>query len=284
MNERQLKSFIKAAEYGSFSRAAADSYITTPAFVQQINLLEESFGFRLFRRHKRGVELTASGKIFYDAACQIIMLYEEACDKCLALQNADKKAIKIGCPPEQFPDFVNQTCEEFRKKNSNVSIIFVSSSLNANLQDLRTEKIDLCFMAEPDESHLDKLTFIPLYQETFSFCMSKSHPLAMKSVLETADLLRYPVLCGTYNYLKQPMSSFLPDGVTIHNLETGYDSSTQSRSMYSEDLIMIHSHWSNCYTSILKVIPSMISAGRVGAVSRSPESKIITEFISCIPR
>ena len=284
MNERQLRSFIKAAEYGSFSRAAADSYITTPAFVQQINLLEESLGFRLFRRHRRGVELTASGKVFYDAACQMLRLYDEACDKCIALQNADKKSMKIGCPPEQFPDFVNQACEEFRKRSPNASIVFVPSPLNANLQDLRTKKIDLCFMAEPDESCLDKLTFLPLYQETFSFCMRKNHPFAVKKVLETSDLFRYPILCGTYHYLRQPMNSFLPDGVTIHNLEAGYDASTQSRSMYSEDLIMIHSHWSNCYTSTLKVIPSTIPAGRIGAVSRSPVSKMISEFISCVPR
>ena len=41
MNERQLESFISAADQKSFSKAAEASFISTPALVQQINLLEK---------------------------------------------------------------------------------------------------------------------------------------------------------------------------------------------------------------------------------------------------
>ena len=67
MNDRQLLSFIKIVETGSFSKAAKDSFISVPAMVQQIDRLEEDLGFRLLLRSNQGVRLTDQGKIFYDA-------------------------------------------------------------------------------------------------------------------------------------------------------------------------------------------------------------------------
>ena len=54
MNDRQLLSFIKIVETGSFSKAAKDSFISVPAMVQQIDRLEEDLGFRLLLRSNRG--------------------------------------------------------------------------------------------------------------------------------------------------------------------------------------------------------------------------------------
>ncbi len=169
MNERQLKSFIKAADTKSFSRAATESYISTPAFVQQINLLENSIGFTLFHRSSHGVKLTKAGEVFYNAAVKILEIYQEACFKGMSLHNQKKGLLKIGCPHEQFPVFVTEACKQFQKHYPNISLEFINSSLRLHLQDLRSGKIDLCFMAEPDTSFLSGLCFHPLDNETFSF-------------------------------------------------------------------------------------------------------------------
>lgn len=283
MNERQLQSFLKAADLGSFSCAAAASFITTPAFVQQINLLEDSLGFKLFLRGRRGVALTEAGKLFYESAGQILSIYEDACRKCIALSGSEERTLNLGCPPEQFPQFVHEACDAFHRGYPDLRVNFVPSSLNQNLQDLRSGKIDLCFMAEPGEEALGGLVFTPLYDETFSFCMSRNHPLAERESLSPDDLTGYPVLCGAYDYLKLPMEQCLPPELDIHRLDAAYDSSTQSRSMFSDELIMIHAHWGNCYSGALRVVPSFIPAGRVGAVSRSPAPRVVTMFLACVP-
>ncbi len=109
--------------------------------------------------------------------------------------------------------------------------------------------------------------------------MRRDHPLAEKELLEAADLLKYPVLCGKYEFLKQPFATFLPSDADIKILPSEYDMSTQSRSMLSEEIIIIHSHWANYYVGNLKVIPSHIYAGQIGAVSVYPVLPEIKNFL-----
>ena len=58
MYNHQLDTFLKTADAGSFGKAAAELYITPPAVIQQINLLEDVCGFKLFERSNHGVRLT----------------------------------------------------------------------------------------------------------------------------------------------------------------------------------------------------------------------------------
>ena len=54
MYNPQLETFIRAADAGSFNKAAEESYITPTAVIKQINLLESSLGVKLFERSQIG--------------------------------------------------------------------------------------------------------------------------------------------------------------------------------------------------------------------------------------
>ena len=77
MYNPQLNAFIKVADSGSFSKAAEAMYISAPAIIQQINLLETSCGFKLFLRSNHGVKLTPAGRSLYKDAKTIIRLSQE---------------------------------------------------------------------------------------------------------------------------------------------------------------------------------------------------------------
>ena len=62
MYNPQLETFIRAADAGSFNKAAEESYITPTAVIKQINLLESSLGVKLFERSHRGLTLTNAGQ------------------------------------------------------------------------------------------------------------------------------------------------------------------------------------------------------------------------------
>ena len=53
MYNPQLETFLRAADAGSFSKAAEAAYITPTAVIKQINLLEADLGVRLFERTHR---------------------------------------------------------------------------------------------------------------------------------------------------------------------------------------------------------------------------------------
>ncbi|KQX58260.1 MULTISPECIES: LysR substrate-binding domain-containing protein [unclassified Ensifer] len=63
-----LTAFEAAARLSSFTRAAMELGVTQAAISRQIHLLEEDFGFPLFRRLHRKIELTDKGRLLSAAA------------------------------------------------------------------------------------------------------------------------------------------------------------------------------------------------------------------------
>ena len=71
---QRVKYFLKAAEEGSFKKAAEQMYVSSQALTKQVNLLEEELGGKLFERSSKGVRLTRLG----EAARQRLGKVEEA--------------------------------------------------------------------------------------------------------------------------------------------------------------------------------------------------------------
>lgn len=96
MYNSQLDAFIKVADAGSFNKAAESLYISPPAIIQQINLLEASCGFKLFIRSNHGVKLTLAGRSLYEDAKAIIHLSNEALNKARKLAESSQTTVRIG--------------------------------------------------------------------------------------------------------------------------------------------------------------------------------------------
>ena len=96
MYNPQLDAFIKVADSGSFSKAAEAMYISAPAIIQQINLLESSCGFKLFVRSNHGVKLTPAGRSLYEDAKTIIRLAQDAQNKARRLAESSETTVRIG--------------------------------------------------------------------------------------------------------------------------------------------------------------------------------------------
>ncbi|MEI6281611.1 MAG: LysR substrate-binding domain-containing protein [Alphaproteobacteria bacterium] len=68
-----LRLFVRAAELGSFSKAAEQSNLALAAVSRRIALLEGHFGVDLFSRTGRGVEVTPAGRVLLDRAREILL-------------------------------------------------------------------------------------------------------------------------------------------------------------------------------------------------------------------
>lgn len=59
-----LRSFEAVARLGSVTLAAKELHVTHSAISQQIKVLEEMLGVRLFTRHGRGVQINEEGRLY----------------------------------------------------------------------------------------------------------------------------------------------------------------------------------------------------------------------------
>lgn len=65
---RAVKSFVAAAKYRSFTRAAESLCVSQAAISRQVRELESHLGSELFRRSGRAIELTEAGHMLFDTA------------------------------------------------------------------------------------------------------------------------------------------------------------------------------------------------------------------------
>lgn len=96
MYSNQLETFVRAAEMGSFSRAADKLYISPNAVLKQINALEERLGVKLFVRTHRGIELTEGGKLLYREAKYIMDYCDDAVRRAKAVMSGEVIRLDFG--------------------------------------------------------------------------------------------------------------------------------------------------------------------------------------------
>ena len=101
MYDRRLEAIVASAECGSFSKAAAQLRISTPALVKQVSCFEAEFGLELFSRSHTGVSLTRAGALLVEDARSIMLQSEESLRRATRAMK-DGGAVRLGvslmCP------------------------------------------------------------------------------------------------------------------------------------------------------------------------------------------
>ena len=78
MELRNLNTFVRAADAGSFSRAASELGYTQSTVTAQIQGLEEELGVQLFDRLPKGIALTQPGEALLEHARSLLLEAENA--------------------------------------------------------------------------------------------------------------------------------------------------------------------------------------------------------------
>ena len=99
MYNPQLETFLCVAESGSFNKAAEKLFISPPAVIKQINLLEENLGLQLFLRTHRGIQLTEAGKSLYQDAKYVIQYCKDSVTRARNAMRKTDDVIRIGTSP-----------------------------------------------------------------------------------------------------------------------------------------------------------------------------------------
>ena len=99
MYNPQLDTFLCVAESGSFNKAAERLFISPPAVIKQINLLEENLELQLFVRTHRGLQLTKAGQSLYQDTKYIIQYCKDSVTRARNAMQETENIIRIGTSP-----------------------------------------------------------------------------------------------------------------------------------------------------------------------------------------
>ena len=193
MYNPQLKTFLQVADAGSFSKAAAQQYITAPALIKQINLLEKHLGVSLFDRTHRGLEMTEAGKIFYQEATQLIRQCDAVVTRIKQVASKDPHIVRVGVSPltpanilvDLLPR-IHQICPDLQLQ----MVPFVNNIQNAiDILSHLGQDIDVVMgIFDSGLLSMQSCRCIELFREPFRCAVSAHHRLAQKSSLSIQDL------------------------------------------------------------------------------------------------
>lgn len=266
MNDQWLKSFIISAECGSFSKAAKASFISTTALVQQMNLFEKELGFRVFHRSNSGLKLTEAGEDFFKTAKELQKIYDTGKKRAKKIAESKTEILRIGFAPYQFPEKWLHRLSDFCSEQKGIQIQMKSIPMRKQIQSVFSKEIDACIIAKPKKEYMENLGYIAMYEDKYSFCMRKEHPLSGREKLNLEEVKDYVIICGKYPYMEQEFEQGLVGAKKLCKIETEYDITTRFEFGMSDDLFVVHSAWKDAYLPFYHVADTDISAGEIGIV------------------
>ena len=263
MYNPQLETFLCVAEAGSFNKAAEKLYISPPAVIKQINLLEGDLGVQLFERTHRGLALTKAGQSLVQDAKYIIQYCKDSVTRARNAMQESADVIRIGTSPMTPAQVLVDLWPKLRQDCPNTKFQLVpfdntpenAREILANLG----QNIDI--VAGPyDQNLLDtrQCAALELSREPVRCAVSIYHPLAAKETLTADDLHGENFLMirrGWNHYLDQMRDELWRDHPQIHIVDFDFLSiNIFNQCENSEDILMTIDNWRQVHP-LLKTIP-----------------------------
>jgi LysR family nitrogen assimilation transcriptional regulator len=193
MNLRQLESFVRVAELGSFSKAARVLDIAQPALSRQVRLLETDLRETLLLRNGRGVALTPAGRRLFEHGVQILQQVAQAREDLGAQRDAPVGQVTIGLPPSIGRRLTQPLIEAFRRELPQARVTIVEGLSRDIAEWIGSGRADLGLVYNPEPAAALEIT--PLLREPM--CLVQPAARGRKAPAPTValrDLGAYPLI------------------------------------------------------------------------------------------
>ncbi|QGN38289.1 LysR family transcriptional regulator [Klebsiella oxytoca] len=188
---RHLRYFIAVAEELHFGHAAARLNISQPPLSQQIQILEQQIGARLFARTNRSVSLTEAGRQFLADSRQILAQVDDAAARAARLHQGETGELRIGFTSSApFIKAVSDTLSTFRRRYPDVHIQTRETNTREQIVPLNEGALDLGLMRNTQLP--DTLLWERVLREPLLAMVPRDHPLATQPAVSLRELAREP--------------------------------------------------------------------------------------------
>lgn len=232
MDISKLKAFMCVVKWQSFTRAAAELYISQPALSKKISDFEKELGVPLLMRDNRTMELTPAGMLLYTEAPAFLKIGDNLEAKVREMGRRPGSQLTIGCSGIEYGR-LRQAIDGFRTAYPEVSVAMHRYSAAEIKRGLLTNMVDVAFQTHFEVEHEPEMDFVPFCRDELAVVMSKTHPLAGADEV-SMDQLRDEVYFGI-----QPQQDHMPFTRMINKLcEGGYEPREIRVASSLEDLLL----------------------------------------------
>lgn len=154
MELRSLHYFVRIAELGSITRAAAHLHVAQPALTRHVQRLEDELNVALFTRANRGVRLTEAGQKLLDGATRILRDIERTGDEIRAQDAHPSGKIILGITPTLCPVLAPDLFARMRRDYPMIELKIMHAGMVRLEEFVIDGRVDIALMSELSRSRL----------------------------------------------------------------------------------------------------------------------------------
>ena len=192
MTLHQFTIFAAIAKHGSLTKASQELHITQSCVSQQMRLLQEEYGAKLYNRAARGIDLTIAGRHFLVAILPILEQVRRLKTSSGKAVAPDADLLIVGATYSSSTILLPSLLSRFKKSHPGMQIDFRSNNGAEIERLLLKEKIEIALTTRPPSS--PRIMAEPFRRERLALIVSRLHPLARARKVGLQDIERTPLL------------------------------------------------------------------------------------------
>ena len=192
MEFKQLQSFVTVVQQKSFTKAAAQLYISQPTISTHIYQLEEELHTKLILRTTKSISITPKGRELYGYAMNILELKQRMLETCSV---ESKRIIHLGASTIPSAYILPQLLPEFGKEHEDIYFVMNQSDSQGVIDGLKDGLFNLGFIGMACED--EEIVCQPFCQDRLVLITPvNKHFLALQDYggVRVMELLKEPLI------------------------------------------------------------------------------------------
>lgn len=192
MELKQLRSFAAVVRYGSFTRAAENTYLSQPTISTHIRALEEELNTQLLLRDTKNLQVTPRGQELYECACRMLELQDNLLQR---WRQSDQHIIQLGASTIPSAYILPEVLPRYGKENPGSYFVVHQSDSRQVIEGVAGGLFDVGMSGMPCQD--EAIRCEPFFRDRMVLITPVSRRfLAMQSQGQDAlpELLREPII------------------------------------------------------------------------------------------
>jgi DNA-binding transcriptional LysR family regulator len=191
MFDFRLTVFYTVAKRLSFTKAAAELFVTQPAITKHIQELESQLGMALFDRRGNQISLTTAGSVLLRHAETIMGVYRQIEFDLNELKGQPGGRLRLGASSTIAQYVIPAVLARFQEYSPEVSLSLMSGNTDQIEQALLNNDIDLGLVE--GRTHHSDIRYTPFVKDELVLICRANHPLAGRDEITLDELKTVPI-------------------------------------------------------------------------------------------